>query len=361
MKLLISVTVLLVTALCVGQAAAEPPSRLPILYSTDLFHPHEDLDDHYDLACLFALGEFDIRGVILDLGAEQAKRTGRPAVEQMMKITGRQVPTAWGLCRKLRDRTDKALDEPEEFQGAVRLILATLRESKEKVTIFTAGSCRDVAVAFNREPDLMKAKVRAIYFNIGNGAVEKQDEWNVGYDPPAYLRLFESGLPLYWCPCFGKDGYGTHYKADQASVVGACADPVRRYFGYAISKSKDDPMAYLASGAPADPKGLKDMWCTAPMLHAAGRKVYERGPDDFIALSPAEADKAGLAAKEAKVFDFVPVRAALGDFSPPAPPTLRIDLKPAEPNGQVFRITDPARYGKAMEACLKNLLAGLGR
>ena len=248
MRTVFAVAVLL-PALCAGPAVAAPPARLPILHSTDLFHPHEDPDDHYDLATLFAMSEFDIRGVILDLGAEQAKRTGRPAVEQMMKITGRQVPVAIGLSRRLRDRTDKALDEPEEFQAAVKLILATLRESKEKVTIFTAGSCRDVAAAFNREPALVKEKVRAIYFNIGNGPDGKQDEWNVAYDPAAYFRLFESGLPIYWCPCFGRDGYETHFKADQATVVGACAESVRRYFGYALSKSKEDALAYLASGA----------------------------------------------------------------------------------------------------------------
>jgi hypothetical protein len=102
------------------------------------------------------------------------------------------------------------------------------------------------------------------------------------------------------------------------------------------------------------------MWCTGPMIHAAGRKVYERGADDFVALAPSEAEKAGLAAKEAKVFGFVPMHATIGDAAPPAPPTLRVDLKPAQPGGYVFRQTDP-RYGKAMAACLKNLLAGLGR
>jgi hypothetical protein len=347
-------------ALAPSAAAQAPPARIPILHSTDLFHPHEDPDDHYDLACLFALPEFDIRGVILDMGAEQAKRCGRPAVDQMMKITGRRAPVAIGLGRRLRDRADKALDEPEEFQGAVRLILATLRESREKVTIFTTGSCRDVAAAFNREPALLKEKVRAIYFNIGNGPNEKQDEFNVAYDPAAYLRLFESGLPLYWCPCFGKDGYETHYRADQAGTIGACTEPVRNFFAYALTKSKEEPIAFLASGPHDLPKGPKDMWCTAPMLHAAGRKVYERGPDDFVALPPAEAEKAGLAAKGVPCFDFVPMRATLAEATPAAPAALRVDLKPAEPDGCVFRQTDP-RYKKAMASCLKNLLADLGR
>jgi hypothetical protein len=75
--------------LCGGLAVAG--EKVPIVYSTDLFHPHTDPDDHYDLACLFAIAEFDIRGIILDLGGTQAKQPGRPAVEQMLHAAGRKV------------------------------------------------------------------------------------------------------------------------------------------------------------------------------------------------------------------------------------------------------------------------------
>jgi len=140
------ISVLLVASSCALAFGAGP--KVPILYSTDLFHPHADPDDHYDLACLFAMPELDVRGVLLDLGAEQAKRCGRPAVEQMMHLAGRKVPCAVGLSRPLRSRTDTATDEPKEFQGAVDLILSVLRESNEKVCLFTTGSCR---VAIDRD------------------------------------------------------------------------------------------------------------------------------------------------------------------------------------------------------------------
>ena len=347
---------------------------MPILYSTDLFHPHEDPDDHYDLACLFAMPEFDIKGVILDLGERQAKTSGRPAVEQMMQITGRRVPVAVGLSQRLRTRDDKALDEPEQFQGAVKLILSTLRESPEKVTLFTTGSCRDVAAAFNREPALMKEKVRAVYFNIGRGPNERQDEWNVGYDPESYLRLFESGLPIYWCPCFGKDGYETLYVADQTAVVGGCAPAVQNYFVYCLTKSKEDPIAFLKSGPHPLPKGPRNMWCTAPMLHAAGRKVYQRGPGDFVALAPAAAEKAGLAGKAVEAFHFVPMRAWL-DAAPDLPAgqlpagklavpqasaRLRVEVGGPQANGFVFR-SSHKEFKTILPLCLKSLLVDLGR
>ena len=44
--------------------------------------------------------------------------------------------------------------------------------------------------------------------------------------PSGYLRCRNSlrgkaakgRRTLYWCPCFGKDGYGTHYNVDQSAV-----------------------------------------------------------------------------------------------------------------------------------------------
>jgi hypothetical protein len=102
------------------------------------------------------------------------------------------------------------------------------------------------------------------------------------------------------------------------------------------------------------------MWCTAPMFHAAGRKVYQRGEGDFLALTPAEAEKAGLAAKAVDAFGFVPMRATLGDESGKPAAGFRVELNPAAPSGFVFRATDP-RYKQIMPSCLKNLLAELGR
>ncbi|MCX6624472.1 MAG: hypothetical protein NTY38_26100, partial [Acidobacteria bacterium] len=45
--------------------AAEPHS-IPLIHTTDLFHPPMDPDDHIDLATTFAFEEFDLRAVLLD-------------------------------------------------------------------------------------------------------------------------------------------------------------------------------------------------------------------------------------------------------------------------------------------------------
>ena len=311
---------------CVAMASAgdaEPPaSRIPVIYSTDLLHPHDDPDDHYDLATLFALPELDVRGIVLDLGERQQQRMGRPPVEQILHLAGRRVPYVMGINRPLGTRDDRAADVPQEFQGGIELILSTLRQSKEKVVLFTTGSLRDVAAAFNREPELLRAKVRALYFNAGNGPGGRQDEWNVKLDPKAYQRVFESGLPLYWCPCFGQDGYQTYFVVDQRTVVSVCRPPLQNFFVYCLTKSQQEPIAFLSSVGNALPEGPRNMWCTGPLYHAAGRRVYERGADDFVALTPPQAEQLGLQAKEIAAFEFRPFRATVADEKTTAVPAL---------------------------------------
>ena len=299
--------------------------RVPIIFSTDLFHPPDDPDDTFDLATLFALREFNIRGIVRDNArGAQGERPGRPRVEQMMHITGRKVRYAPGLPEQLRNATDQGRWQPEEFQGGVDLILSCLRDSKEKLVIFSTGSCRDVAAAFNRQPELFRKNVKALYYVVGTGGEGNvaQDDWNVKLDRWAYFRMFDVGVSFYWCSTrrimkADKGGpFSTSYWADQDKVLRACPPPVQNFFVYCLTKSKADPMAFLSSGPHELPDGnllfpgrRRRMWCTGPLCHAAGRGIYRRGEGDFVALTPTDAARAGLAAERVDLFDFVPVAA----------------------------------------------------
>ena len=142
---------------------------------------------------------------------------------------------------------------------------------------------------------------------------------------------------------------------------------MRNYFVYCLSKSKEAPLAFLTAGPKPLPSGPRNMWCTAPMLHAAGRNIYERGNDDFVALTPREADKAGLTSKLVDAFEFVPVRLSVasqpasdaqGTKTPPPIMSVRWDNPPTAT--YLFR-SHERRYERIMACCLKNLLAELGR
>jgi hypothetical protein len=350
--------------------ATEPPQtalKAPVIYSTDLFHPLGDPDDHVDLATLFALPELDVRAIILDQGDMQGVKSGQVPVQQMMALTGRQVPFAAGLGTALRYPEDKGLNQFGFYQAGVNLILKALRESPQPVFVITTGSVRDVMAAFNREPELFREKAARIYVNAGNSAGGDL-YWNPSLDPQAYIRLMSVGLPVYWCPCFGgletleafaagprpTLQYQTYWEFRQADIFGALAAPLQDFFLYALGRksvSKVDPIAYL-SRAPEPAlraeqwKQMRSMWSTASLYHAAGRKHYRAGDSWAVRHEPVP----GYALAE--VFDFVPAEVMIDR-------DLRTIPKISGASGplRLFHLLDPANYAKAMLASLRQLLA----
>ncbi len=356
----------LITLATVTAAAAE---KTPILYSTDLHHPPMDPDDHFDLATLFALDEFDIRGIILDCGSHQVKAPGEIPVRQLIHLTGKKVLYAVGLGAKLTSPDDDGRNQSSLLQGAVKMILDVLEQSPQKVTIFTTGSLRDVAAAYNREPELFRRKVARLYVNIGNpklGKESRQYEYNVGLDTQAYLAIMRSDLPIYWCPCFDgaiwqRGDHGTYWKFTHKEVLDSTPVKLQNWFIYALTKQQGDPIEFLSAPQQAPVREKlwpmpRNMWCTAPFLHAAGRKVYLRGEADYIALNPTEAEKLGLKDKAVDAFGFVPMQATARS-NPDGTVGVALKLDPAESGAYVFQNTTDD-YGRILTSCLKHLLAG---
>ena len=85
--------------------------------------PHDDPDDRFDLATLYAIPELGIKGIVLDQGWNQLERPGRILVSQLNSITGRNVSAVIGLAAPLKSPDDKALDQPAEFHRGVELIV----------------------------------------------------------------------------------------------------------------------------------------------------------------------------------------------------------------------------------------------
>ncbi len=55
---------------------AHAADRVPLIYCTDLYHPHDDFDDHIDLATVFAIPALDVKAMLLDKGDRQTKSPG---------------------------------------------------------------------------------------------------------------------------------------------------------------------------------------------------------------------------------------------------------------------------------------------
>jgi len=332
---------------------------VPVVYCSDLFHPHGDPDDHFDLATLFALPELDVKAILLDQGAHQAKNPGRIPVEQMLRLTGRRVPCATGLAEKLKSPTDAAREQPKEAQGAVELFLKTLREAKQPVTYIGTGSARDICAAFNREPELLKRKLARVYVSIGN-ADNGGREWNVDLDPKAFAGLLRSGLPVYWCPCFPIDPantnavFATYWKFRHAEVLEGAPRSLQNFFIYAlqtVSPAELDPLKALQADLRLWRhlvwKMERNMWSTPALLHAAGRNIY-RVDDKWYAFGgPPRTPNA----QKVELFTFVPARVEVDDTG-----MSRKFVGVPDANVKLFKVTDPSAYGVAMRGCLADLL-----
>lgn len=374
-------TVFLFIFSCLVYGCAQQPAKtavpIPVIYSTDLYHPPQDPDDHYDLAILASIEELELKALIFDVATSFRKPEtfGKTALDQMAKITG-QAPPPWkvGLRDLLRSPDDQALDQPEEFQGGVELILSTLEKSEEPVVMFLVGSCRDFAVAFNRNPGLLREKVRSVYVNAGNGPNGDQNEWNVMLDPNAYFCLMTSGLPIYWCPCItdyerlctpeevsaGK-AFCTYFKvANQAELLASARPMVKNYIAYALTRSQEDPLEFLDREPQPISERPRNMWCTGPFLHAAGREIHQTQDNRWITVPSVKMKIKGTDSRAVEIFRFEPVqfKSVWKDVNGRMIPEF-CEADNTETNSvHVFRYMNP-EYNDIMPMVLKGLLETL--
>ena len=213
---------------------------------------------------------------------------------QLNHITGRNIPHTIGLSDELKSPQDKGLRQAKEYQNGVELILKILKTSKEPVTIISVGSLRNIAAGYNRSPGLFKAKVDRLYIFIGEASKKGHIEYNVGLDKNAYIRIMNSGLPVYWIPCFDgglwqNNGRASYWKASHKDLLGRVPDRVMNYFINALlKKNEKNPIQYLDNEINTDDKKKvlsmnRNLWCTAIFAHIAGRRFIHQD-NKFISI-----------------------------------------------------------------------------
>lgn len=244
-----------------------------------------------------ALPEFDLKGVILDTttrflhaspqGFDISRDPGFVPVMQLSYLLGRPIPIAVGPFDPLRYERDDGRDRAPMEQSGIELLLNILRASNEPVVISMVGSARVVAAAFNREPELMRARTKSILLNAGATSKTK-NEWNVNLDLIAYKGIWNSGLPIHWYPCATERGafdeddeYGTHWKASHESLLHDLSPALRAWFCYSFTGSgRGDIIRALreeGKGAAWEQvlSSKRNLWSTASLVMAAGRTLAQ--------------------------------------------------------------------------------------
>ncbi len=255
-----------------------------LIVITDLYHPYQDPGDNLDLLNGFALHDVDLKAVILDITDSFRKDTadhptlwkdprgpreaGVIPVLQLNYIFNRQVKFAVGPVKCMRSETDKMSDAPGFFQG-VELLMDVLKQEKEPIEIVSFGSARIIAVAYNRDPELMKKKIKRIHLSAGTAAPTYEmgsdqgangipgGEWNVALDVFAFTRLLRSPLPVALYPCAGKDGgfvkdrNNTYWKLNDMSFLREMHPQLQCYLDFAFGKKLSyDFLKAMEQGSP---------------------------------------------------------------------------------------------------------------
>ena len=273
---------------------------IPVIDVTDLYHPHQDPGDNFDLLTAYALPEIDLRAVLLDITQEfrQEKflhpRFGEQAgprepgvipVTQCNYLFGRSVPYGIGPFRRMRTPKDTLEDCPP-FMNAIDCLLRTLAEAVEPVHILSFGSARIITAAYNRAPELLMEKTACIH--LAAGASGPYLEWNVELDIQAFVGLLRSPLPIALYPCATTDGpfdigvHNTFWRLYDLSFIRAMDPPLRRYLLYAFGRSdRSDFLRCLEQDVL--PENIltaiqyHNVWETAVWMQVAGR-VLTRTP-----------------------------------------------------------------------------------
>ncbi len=133
---------------------------------------------------------------------------------------GQDAPLAGGTPFPdwLRQISDRFFDYPlpnadktYPFQNAPELMVSTINQNSEPVTIFLSGPFTNLAQALRIDPDI-RENIAAVYFmggavyspgNITNLILDSSNgvsEWNIIADPQAAKEVFEAGLVMYMIP-----------------------------------------------------------------------------------------------------------------------------------------------------------------
>jgi len=166
---------------------------IPAIFDTDT---NNELDDQHALAyLLFNRDVFDVRGITTNAtfnGGDIAKHDEEAL--RVMKLCGAAdtVPLysgANGDFDEIQPLGDAAADGREAIDFIIR---EARKERDEKLVLLAVGKLTNVALAFDRAPDIVE-KVRLVW--LGSNYPEP-GEYNLDNDIPALDYLLESRIPF---------------------------------------------------------------------------------------------------------------------------------------------------------------------
>lgn len=192
---------LLLPCFLLAALALPAQQRIPIIFDTDI---GDDIDDALALALALQSPELDVRAVTTVI--DDTETRSRLAWKELGLYGRHDIPLATGASEPLLDpmHTNRAQQfevlTPQDVlpeaarRRAVNLIVETLLNSPQKITVVPVEPLTNIALALRVEPHI-KDKIQRIVL-MGGSFERLQPEYNIYRDRAAADIVFRSGVPI---------------------------------------------------------------------------------------------------------------------------------------------------------------------
>jgi pyrimidine-specific ribonucleoside hydrolase len=259
-----------IAATTVTNEPSSSAKKLSLIYDDD-----GSRDGTVALLYLLSLPDVSIKAVTISYG-EAHPQTYIQYIGRMLDSFGYQdIPLGAGQDAPLaigtpfpdwlRQLSDNFWDHPlpnadktYPVQNAPELMIATLNQSSEPLTIFMTGTFTTLAQALCLDPGI-QSKIAAVYImggavyvpgNITNlipDSSNKVAEWNIYADPQAAREVFDAGLDMYLVPLDAtnkvisrnEDILAWHIGGEKANLSADLYDIIFNVYGFAETEIFD--------------------------------------------------------------------------------------------------------------------------
>jgi len=343
---------------------------LKLINITDLYHPHQDVGDNFDLITPYALSDVELLLVVLDCtnkfrepyadhpewpDPNGPREPGIIPISQLNYIFNRDIPFGISPLEPMQSPRDKMPDIPGYQNLGVDKLLNTLRQSDEPVDISVFGSIRTLAVAYNRNPKLLLEKIRMVHISAGSSTPDYL-EWNVMLDPNAFVCILRSKLPLTLYPCktgkgaFAPSEFCTFWSLNDLGFIKKMDKRLQQYLCYAFNKTLRHDFLRAMDEEP-DQAVLDNfcgqqhnVWETAVWIEMTNRKLVKKANGSFRIVLENEVISTD------KIFktEILPCKLTVHDAG-----TFDFTLCPEEETNKfIYRNDDPIGQQKALNEAL---------
>ena len=192
-------------------SAQAPPTQQIVVFDTDI---GDDIDDVLALGLALTSPELKIAGITASWGDTTLRAR---LLDRLLTETGHtEIPIAIGPVKHhagegaFSQRLWASRQPPRAYPDAVELLLTTIRQHPDAVTLLAVAPLTTVAAALDRDPAtfrrlqrivLMAGSIDRGYDDFGYTPSHGPDaEYNIAMDPQAAQKVFASGVPLFLMP-----------------------------------------------------------------------------------------------------------------------------------------------------------------